>query len=300
MTYRPIASRIIVGVDGSDASIEALRWAAHEATRRNVSMLIVSCYTVPVYGVQEADAFHTREDVARFEQGAATIVRQAAELVAEIDPHVVVEVMTALSAAAVTISEATRADDEIVVGATGHSGFMDGVLGSVATNVVHRSHVPVIVVPAKPVADSGVTMRKIVIGLDGSPASIAALDWAYEEALLTGAELTAVHGWIYPYSGERTVVSSARAQMQLDAMEQLKTSLESLGVLLTSGPIHVHPRLVEKSAVDALLDEANDADLVVIGSRGRGALRSTLLGSVSHSVAQHTNCPVVIIREPDA
>ena len=88
--------------------------------------------------------------------------------------------------------------------------------------------------------------------------------------------------------------------MQLDAMEQLKSGLESLGVLLSSGPIHVHPRLVEKSAVDALLDEAKDADLVVIGSRGRGALGSTLLGSVSHSVAQHAICPVVIIREADA
>ena len=300
MTNRPIASKIIVGVDGSDASIEALRWAAYEACRRGISVLIVSCYSVPIYGIQEAGAHQTREDLAMFEKGAVVIVRQATELVAEIDPHVVVDVMTTLSAAAVAISEAAHAGDEIVVGATGHSGFMDGLLGSVTTGVVHRSHVPVIVVPAKPAAAAGATMRKIVIGLDGSPASIAALDWAYEQALLTGAELTAVHGWIYPYPGQRTVVRSARAQMQLDAMEQLKTALESLGVLLSSGPIHVHPRLVEKSAVGALLDEAKDADLVVIGSRGRGALRSTLVGSVSHSVAQHANCPVVIIREADA
>ena len=289
-----------MGVDGSDASIEALRWAAYEGGRRGVPVLIVSCYSVPVYGIQEADSYQAREDVAMFEEGAVAIVRQATELVAEIAPHVVVEVTTALSAAAVAISEAAHAGDEIVVGATGHSGFMDGLLGSVTTSVVHRSHVPVIVVPAKPITDAGLTMRKIVIGLDGSPASIAALDWAYEQALLAGAELTAVHGWIYPYPGQRTVVSSARAQMQLDATEQLKTSLESLGVLLSSGPIQVHSRLVEKSAVDALLDEANDADLVVIGSRGRGAVRSTLLGSVSHSVAQHANCPVVIIRDADA
>jgi nucleotide-binding universal stress UspA family protein len=299
MTNSLIVSRILVGVDGSDASIEALRWATYEAGRRDVPMLIVSCYSVPVYGMQEAGIYQTCEDVAMFEQGAATIVREATKLVAEIDPHVVVEVMTVLSAAAVAIADTARAGDEIVVGATGHSGFMDGVLGSVATSVVHRSQVPVIVVPAKPVVDAGVKMRKIVIGLDGSPASIAALDWAYEQALFTGAELTAVHGWIYPYPGQRTVMSSARAQMELDAMEQLKTSLESLGVLLTSGPVEVHPRLVEKSALDALLDEADDADLVVIGSRGRGALRSSLFGSVGHSVAQHANCPVVIIRELD-
>lgn len=300
MTNRLIASRIIVGVDGSDASIEAVRWATYEAGRRDVPMLIVSCYSVPIYGIQEAGTHQTCEDVAMYQHGAATIVHRATELVSEIDPDVVVDVMTTLSAAAVAISEAARAGDEIVVGATGHSGFVDGVLGSVATSVVQRSHVPVIVVPAKPVAEAGVTMRKIVIGLDGSAASIAALDWAYEQALLTGAELTAVHGWIYPYPHLRTVISSARSQMQLDAMEELKTSLQSLGVLLSSGPVHVHPRLVEKSAVDALLDEADDADLLVIGSGGRGALRSSLLGSVSHSVAQHANCPVVIIREPDA
>ena len=63
MTNRLIASRIIVGVDGSDASIES-RWATYEAGRRDVPMLIVSCYSVPIYGIQEAGTHQTCEDVA--------------------------------------------------------------------------------------------------------------------------------------------------------------------------------------------------------------------------------------------
>lgn len=294
-----MTNRIIVGVDGSDPSIEALRWAAYEARRRNAEVLTVSCYSVPVYGSPEGAVYPTHDDIDMFKEGAAAVVGRATELVAQIDPKLVVEGVTTMSAAAIAISDSAHAGDEIVVGATGHTGFIDGLLGSVSMGVVHRAHVPVIVVPAKPVAEVGPTMHKIVVGLDGSAGSLQALEWAYGEALLSGAELTAVHGWIYPYAGPRTSVSEPRTQMQLDAMEELKSSLESLGPRLTSGSIHMHPKLVEQSPAQALLEEAKDADLVVVGSRGRGALRSALLGSVSRTVVQHATCPVAVIRQTE-
>jgi nucleotide-binding universal stress UspA family protein len=296
---RVIVPRIIVGVDGSDPSIAALRWAAYEARRRSADVVVVSCYGMPVYGSPEGAMYPSNEDVGAYEQRAKAVVAGALALLREIDPHLEVESLTTMSPAAVAIAEAARDGDEIVVGATGHNGFMDGMLGSVAINVVHRSHVPVIVVPAKPVADAGPMMRKIVVGLDGSPGSLQALEWAYGQAVLSGAELTAVHGWIYPYPGARTSVSEPRTQMQLDAMEELKSSLESLGPRLTGGTIHIHAKLVEQSAAESLLEEAKDADLLVVGSRGRGALRSSLLGSVTHTVAQHAPCPVVVIRAPE-
>jgi nucleotide-binding universal stress UspA family protein len=294
-----MTNRIVVGVDGSDPSIEALRWAAYEARRRNADVLAVSCYSVPVYGSPEGAVYPTHEDIDMFKEGAAAVVGRATELVAEIDPKLVVDAVTTMSSAAVAISESARTGDEIVVGATGHNGFVDGLLGSVALGVVHRAHVPVIVVPAKPVVEIGPTMHKIVVGLDGSPGSLQALEWAYGEALLSGAELTAVHGWIYPYAGPRTSVSEPRTQMQLDAMEELKSSLESLGARLSSGSIHMHPKLVEQSPAEALLDEGSDADLIVVGSRGHGALRSALLGSVSRTVVQHAICPVAVIRQAE-
>jgi nucleotide-binding universal stress UspA family protein len=275
----------------------ALRWAAYEARRRNAEVLLVSCYSVPVYGSPAGAVYPTPDDIDMFKEAASSIVGRAMELVAGIDSKIVVEGSTTMSPAATSIAEIARVGDEIVVGATGHTGVIEGLLGSVAMSVVHRSHVPVIIVPAKPVVDAGSSMKKIVVGVDGSAPSLHALEWAYNEALVSGAELTAVHGWIYPYSGARTSVSEPRTQMQLDAMEELKTSLESLGPRLTGGSLHIHARLVEQSPAEALLEESQDADLLVLGSRGRGAIRSSLLGSVSRTVAQHALCPVAVIRQ---
>ena len=276
----------------------ALQWAAYEARRRNAEILAVSCYSVPVYGSAMGAVYPTPDDIDMFKESAAAIVGRAIETVAEIDPKIVAEGMSAMSPAAIAIAEAARLGDEIVVGATGHGGLIDGLLGSVAMSVVHRSHVPVIVVPAKPAVELGASMKKIVVGVDGSAASLHALEWTYNEALVSGAELTAVHGWVYPYSGPRTSVSEPRTQMQLDAMEELKASLESLGPRLAGGSLHVHARLIEQSPADALLEESADADLVVVGSRGRGVLRS-LLGSVSRTVVQHATCPVAVIRHSE-
>ena len=291
-----MTTRILVGVDGSDPSIMALRWAAFEARRRNAALLLVSCYRVPVYGSPEGAVYPTPDDIEVFKETATAIVSKAGEIVNTIDPTIPLELMTAMSAAAIAIAEAARPGDEIVVGASGHTGGIDGLLGSVAMSVVHRSRVPVIVVPGNPVVGVGESMQKIVVGVDGSAPSLHALEWAYNEALVAGAELTAVHGWIYPYAGQRTAVSEPRTQMQLDAMEELKSSLESLGPRLTGASLHIHARLLEQSPADALLEESKDADMVVIGSRGRGAVRAALLGSVSRTVAQHAACPVAEIR----
>ncbi len=136
-------------------SIVALRWASYEARRRNAEVLVVSCYSVPVYGSPEGTVYPTPDDVDLFKESASSIVGRAIETVAEIDPHVVVEGMSAMSPATIAITEEARPGDEIVVGATGHTGLLDGLLGSVALSVVHRSHVPVIVVPAKPAVEVG-------------------------------------------------------------------------------------------------------------------------------------------------
>jgi nucleotide-binding universal stress UspA family protein len=298
-TSKVVAPKIVVGVDGSDPSVSALRWAAHEAKRRGANILVVSCYSVPTYGGAMGVVSPTNEDLEAFKAGADAVVGRAIELVAGIDPHLVVEGLVGMSAASGTIVDAAGAGDEIVVGSTGHGGFIDGLLGSVATSVMHRSRVPVIVVPAKSVAETGPTMRKIVVGVDGSASALQALEWAYGAALLTGAHLTVLHGWIYPYDGPRTSVSEPRTQMQLDAAEELNTSLESLGARLTNGAVRIHAELVEQAPAEALLEEASDADLLVVGSRGRGRLLSSLLGSVCHTVVHHAMCPVAIIRQTD-
>ena len=256
-----------------------------EARRRNATLLIVSCYEMPVYGSPEGAVYPMTVDVETVKTAAEMVVGRATKLVVAIDPELMVEGTAMMGSAAAGIAEAAHDGDEIVVGARGHAGFLEGVLGSVATAVVHRSDVPVIVVPANPFVELRPSMRKVVVGLDGSARAMHALEWAYEEAELAGAELTTVYAWHAAHSDS-------------DPTAHLEASLESLGSRLTEGSVTIHRKVVERSAKKALLEEANDADLVAVGSHGHGALRSALLGSVSQHVAQHARCPVAIIRPP--
>ncbi|MEP7047055.1 MAG: universal stress protein [Ilumatobacteraceae bacterium] len=279
-----MTSRIIVGVDGSEPSQQALRWAAHEAGRRNASVLAVSCFGVPVMGSPEGAVYASQDYVEGAETAAKAIVADAAQQVAAIDPKITVEGITSMEPAAVVISDAARDGDEIVVGASGHGGFLNG-LGSVATGVAHRSHVPVVVVPANPPVAIGTTIRAIIVGVDGSSESIAALAWAHDTAQLCGAQLTAVYAWTEPNN-------------ETDSAAELGSALASFGSGASGGSVDVRSLVVEQPADEALVDAAKDADLVVVGSHGRGALRSALLGSVSHKVAHGATCPVAIIRLP--
>ncbi len=272
--------RIIIGVDGSDPSIAALRWAGYEARRRNAEIRVVSCCTT----INEA---------------AVEVVGRAIKLVAAMDPTMLVEGVTPMSSAVVGITESAESGDEIVVGSTGQSGILDGLIGSVAAGVAHRAHVPVIVIPAKSSAESGDKMNKIVVGVDGSSGSLHALEWAFGEALASDAELTVVHGWINPYVDQQASSCRLHTQIESDAMRELQTSLESLGPRLYSGSVEIYPRLSELTPAEALLKEADDADLVVVGSRGRGELRSLLLGSVSRTVLERAPCPVAVVRRSE-
>jgi nucleotide-binding universal stress UspA family protein len=289
--------KIIVGVDGSDPSFEALRWAGYEARRRGAEIKVVSCYTIPAYGGLDGAIYPSSVDIETLKEGSAAVVGRAIEVIRAIAPTVVVDGVTPLSSAVIGVTESAEAGDEIVVGATGHSGLLNGLVGSVAAGVAHRAHVPVIVVPAKSSAGVGNVMKKIVVGVDGSPESVLALEWAFDEALVSGAELSVVHAWIYPYSVSQASTREVRKPMEFDAASELQSSLEALGPRLTDGSVVVHSKLCENTPAEALLTEGNDADLVVVGSRGRGGLRSLLLGSVSRTVVQNATCPVAVIRK---
>jgi nucleotide-binding universal stress UspA family protein len=138
-------------------------------------------------------------------------------------------------------------------------------------------------------------MGKIVVGVDGSEQSRAALAWALEEAALRQDELVVVHAWAFPYVGTRTVVSEPWDDLKLEATKLLDDMLAQVRAT-TATEVTIHPKLVEEAPAKALLDEGKDADLLVVGSRGRGGFSSLLLGSVSQQVTHHAPCPVVVIR----
>jgi nucleotide-binding universal stress UspA family protein len=139
-------------------------------------------------------------------------------------------------------------------------------------------------------------MAQIVVGIDGSEASQRALEWAAEEARLRGAHLRVVHSWLEVFiDGTFT----APAVYERDAIEQgAREVLDKAVASIPDGSpeLSVEPVLVHGQPEVVLLHEAENADLVVVGSRGRGGFAELIMGSVSHRVVQHAPCPVVVIR----
>jgi nucleotide-binding universal stress UspA family protein len=137
-------------------------------------------------------------------------------------------------------------------------------------------------------------MQRIVVGVDGSQASLRALRWALDEARRRGATLEVVHAWHVPNAGAYLdfIGYLDVAAFEDDARRVVDQALTAENV---AGLSWVEPIIVQDSAARALLDIAKGADLVVVGSRGRGGFTGLLLGSVSQQVAHHTPCPVVIV-----
>jgi len=137
---------------------------------------------------------------------------------------------------------------------------------------------------------------RIVVGVDGSDQSKAAMDWAIEESRLRNGDVQAVTAWSFPYVTDAMGAAWDYEVFEKDAQGILEAELERVkdqGVTVTG-------RVVEGNPASALIDASRNADLVAVGSRGHGGFTGMLLGSVSHQTIHHAHCPVLVIREPDA
>lgn len=141
-------------------------------------------------------------------------------------------------------------------------------------------------------------VRRIAVGVDGSPSSVAALRWAVAEAELTGDTVKAVFAWQYPIAaagyGWAPVFMDDGIDMQAFAE---KTLAEAIDQAVRPGcPVTVERQIAEGYAPSVLVDASAHADLLVVGNRGHGTFTDALIGSVSQNCAHHAKCPVVIIR----
>ncbi|MFZ4721356.1 MAG: universal stress protein [Ilumatobacteraceae bacterium] len=289
-------ARLLVGVDGTEGSVEALRWAAHEAARRGFPLHVMSCAELPIAveagligggGVGPVSGAIVGEHEA--------VNQRAVDLARSFGLGIEVSGETVLGAPAYALVGASHPNDIVVVGATSHPGRLTEVLGSVATVVTHRAHCPVVVVHGSDRKDANI--GRIAVGVDGSECAGVALAWAIDEAERCDAELVLVHGWSYPYQGTRPGFSEARDNMKLDAMRTLEASAKT--VRECAPALRCHSIISEQPPAKAVIDAAREADLLVVGSRGRGGFSSLLLGSVSRTVLQHATVPVVVVRHDD-
>jgi nucleotide-binding universal stress UspA family protein len=145
---------------------------------------------------------------------------------------------------------------------------------------------------------------RIVVGVDGSEHAQEALRWAAEEAKLRRATVVAAHAWTFTPSlavgaPDLMAVPAGNIAEELDADRAAaeRALSDSISAALGDDPgVSVERLLVEDAPGEGLVALAQDADLVVVGTRGRGNIAAALLGSVSNHVVQHAPCPVVIVR----
>lgn len=136
---------------------------------------------------------------------------------------------------------------------------------------------------------------RIVVGVDGSEGAQRALRWAVAQAVRTGSHLQVVHGWQYPYAGSTLYAGVVVDVGDLEA--GARAVLDAAVADVDMSGLDAPPDLVvvEHSAALALVEAAKGADLLVVGTRGRGGFAELLLGSVSQQVVHHAPCPVVIV-----
>jgi nucleotide-binding universal stress UspA family protein len=195
---------------------------------------------------------------------------------------------------AVLQAESRRAE-LVVVGNRGLGGFAGLLIGSVAVALAGHTECPVVVVRGAEPDDAAPLLEPVVVGVDGSPESEAALAFAFGAADLRRVPLLAVHAWwdllVDPTMAPLVDWDAAEADEHEVLAERLAGWAE------TYPDVPVRRLVVRDRPAHALVKESARAQLVVVGSRGRGGLRGMLLGSVSQALLHHAHCPVAVVRQ---
>ncbi|WP_406036551.1 universal stress protein [Micromonospora sp. NBC_00898] len=282
---------ILVGYDGSADATVALNWALDEAGRsgRPVRLayvfewLTVAGWIGPGLAPGLWPDEHARRQVEE-------LVRKAAADAAAERPGLTVHGEVFDGPPALVLQERSTEAGMLVLGSRGHGGFAGLLAGSTAVSVTAHAHCPVVVVRDGQAATSG----PVVVGVDGSESSLRALGFAVERAEQRDVPLRVVRVWEPP--GERWVPpdfdpDEATATERAAAEEELARWPE------TFPDVEVDLRVAPGNPAALLVEASREAQLVVVGSRGRGGLRGMLLGSVSQQLLQHAHCPVAVVRE---
>ena len=280
-----MARTVVVGVEGTGSSHDAVIWAARAAGSRRDELEIV--YAI---GVPNADMDLLYDDGVN--QGAESLLRAESARALAAAPGITVRTTLSRSTPGKALTEASEHAALVVVGSHPHGVLGRVFAGSLSYQVAAGAHCPALVVPLG-VGDAG---SGVVVGSDGSPDSVAAVALAAVEADRLGQELTVVHAWQSPvtYLSVDVVIGFHDEITEERESVLLAESVAGLGERFPD--LVIHRALVHEQPAQALLDAADGARLLVVGSRGLQGVARMLLGSVSHTVVQHAPCPVLVVR----
>ena len=296
---------VLVGVDGSVASLHALDWAAAEAKVHGRSLRIVCSYSLPSFTAASLDGGYAALDDTAIQAGARAVLEEATLRIASCGIQVAATVAT--GDATGVLVELSRGVAVAVVGTRGRGGFADRVLGTVSSALPAHAYCPTVVIPLRrgsrtaPMPDDEELptvqpVHRIVVGMDGSPQAELALRVAIDEAKAWGAELIAVTGVpLGQGAGVLSWLPSAidREQVLADVTEGLNVVIDR--ALVDHPGLEVRRLVLDGSGAELLTEFSTATDLVVVGSRGRGGFSGLLLGSTSQAVLHHGSCPVMVV-----
>ena len=281
---------VLVGTDGSDVSVSAVEWATGAAARRGLPLRIVHAAAPWLYDTPVDPRFASVRTWLL--SSARQIVDDAEATARELDPDVDVdgEVVSGPPARALL----KKAEDAavLVLGGHGAGAAASLLLGSTTLQVVSHVRVPVVVVRNLEPA----VRREVVVGVDTAAAAEPAVGFAFEEASLRGARLRVIHAWSHPASDGPGDMQPLVYDPRMVAGEELRHLEESLTTWRDKFPdVEAVSDVIHGRAARVLAGASARADLLVVGTRGRGGFRGLLLGSVSHALLHRAHCPLAVV-----
>jgi len=309
---------VLVGVDGSAASLHALDWATAYARRVGWALHIVCSYSLPSFTAASLDGGYAALDDTSIQEGAKAVLVEAEARVADAGVRATTEVAT--GDAAGVLVELSADYGLAVVGTRGRGGFTERLLGTVSSALPAHAQCPVVVVPLRAEQNRGVSwsvpgesggsadteaagageirdVRRIVVGVDGSPQAERALYHAIAQAKAWGAELTAVTGVPVGNAGMLAWLPSTidREQVLADIGAGMDVLIDKFEA--ENPGLRIRRIVLDGTGAELLTEFSTASDLIVVGSRGRGGFRGLLLGSTSQAVLHHSACPVLVVNK---
>jgi nucleotide-binding universal stress UspA family protein len=279
-------------MDGSAPSEAALRWAYHTAALESRPVTALLAWTadgLPRHVFRQA----TRDDAGGLTAAATGVLNRSIARVPAPDPPVELRTLVVDADPVDALLQHGRQAAVIVLGAHGHGPLHRALVGSVSQRLVHHATVPVVVVRGTGFGEP-TDRRPLVVGVDGSAASLAALRWAAEQASLRKVPLRLVHAYRLGGSPYAEVLERVYPALRRHAEQLLDAAVaaEMEGVV----DVETTTEAVADTPARALLGESDTAQLVVVGARGHGGFGELLVGSTSHQCVLHAACPVAVIR----
>lgn len=295
MTSNIVGGRIVAGVDGSASALHATRWAADEAAHRRVPLRLV--HAVYASALAYAGGIGLPQDVFDgMEADGHQWLAEAETAARQAHPELDVELVLQTTHPAPTLIDESKNARLVVLGSRGLGGFTGMLAGSTAVALVAHGHCPVAVIRGRTPDEAPPSAGPVVVGVDGSPASESALALAFDEASVRGADLVAVHTWI-EISSQSAYAYQFNVDWEASETRERELLAERMAGWQEKYPDVTVRRVVTRDQpVHSLLEHAADAQLLVVGSRGRGGFSGMLLGSTSQALIYHAPCPLLVVR----